>query len=65
VTFESIQALGHSLEPGEVVGSEDRSLHDGEVDLDLVQPAGVHGCMDDDEARILLLEPLNRACAAM
>ena len=41
--LECCQALLDSGEVGEVVGGEHFPLHDGEVDLDLVEPGGMHG----------------------
>jgi len=45
--LEVEQALGKVVETGEVVWSKDFSLHDGEVDLDLIEPTGVDGTMDE------------------
>ena len=42
------QALFEFLQRREVVGSEDLSLNDREIDFDLVEPTGVDRCMDED-----------------
>jgi hypothetical protein len=39
--LESGEALPDLIQAGEVVGREDFSLHDGEVDFGLIQPGGV------------------------
>lgn len=54
--MEVEQTHGKLVEAGEVVGGEDFSLHDGEVDLDLVEPTGVYGTVDERQAREHLLE---------
>ena len=45
---ETILDLG---EAGEIVGGEDLSLDDGEVDLDLVQPTGMNRRVNEDDGR--------------
>ncbi len=45
------------LERFEVVRREHLSLQDGEVDLDLVEPTRVYGCVDQDQIRPLLSKP--------
>ena len=42
------QALLEFLQRIEVVGREDLSLNDREIDLDLVEPASVDRCMNED-----------------
>ena len=44
--FEGGDPVGELVEVGEVVGGEDLALDDGEVDLDLVEPGGVDGQVD-------------------
>ena len=39
-------------EVGEVVGREHLALHDGEVDLDLVEPGGMGRQMDEDQVGV-------------
>ena len=41
------------------------SLDDGEVDLDLVQPGGVHRGMHHDRVRVLLGQPVDRGLATV
>lgn len=43
------QAIGERLSGGEVVGRKHLSLHDREVDFDLIEPAGVNRTMHRDE----------------
>src|SRR6266511_3418605 len=45
--LERQQTLLHLIEVGEVVRGEHLALHDGEVDLDLVQPGGVYRSVDE------------------
>src|SRR5215471_19630053 len=40
-------------------------LNDREVDLDLIEPTGVDRCMDQNDTRIDLTQPLLRGGAAM
>jgi len=40
-------------------------LDDREVDLDLVEPAGVDGQVDEDEILVVALEAVDRALAAV
>ena len=47
------------LEGGTVVGRPGLSLEDGEVDLDLVEPAGVDGQVDQAQVGPAALEPLD------
>ena len=44
----------------EVIGREQFSLEDGEIDFDLVQPAGMDGEMDDNNLRPLALKAPDR-----
>ena len=74
-----LERLGHGLVVGlkceqalfdrgqrrEVVGREDLALDDGEVDFDLVEPAGMDGTMDRNQARIFRLESCHAARPAM
>ena len=46
--LKSKQALFEFLQRREVVGSEDLSLNDREIDFDLVEPASVDRCMNED-----------------
>ena len=51
VVLEGQQALLESGEGGEVIGGEDLTLDDGEIDLDLVEPAGMNRGMDQESIR--------------
>ena len=42
------QALFEFLQRGEVVWRENLSLNDREIDFDLIKPAGVERCMNED-----------------
>ena len=46
---EGEEVLLEGVEVGEVVGGDDLALDDGEVDLGLVEPAGVDGGVDEDQ----------------
>ena len=49
VDLEGKETLLQFGERREVVGREDLSLNDREIDFDLVEPAGVDLCMNADE----------------
>ena len=49
VVLEGQQALLESGEGGEVIGGEDLTLDDGEIDLNLVEPAGVDRGVDQHD----------------
>ena len=53
------------VEVGEVVGREDFALDDREVDLGLVEPAGVDRGVDEDQVRPCALEAVDRCLAAV
>ena len=42
IDLEVQEALGHGRQRWKIVWREDISLHDGEVDLDLIEPTGMH-----------------------
>ena len=65
VALELVQTFSDVIEVAEVVRCEDLPLDDGEVDLDLVQPARMNGRVNRYEARMLLLQPCYRACPAV
>src|SRR5713226_2390232 len=50
VVLEAEQTVLDLGQRGEVVGRQHLALDDGEVDLDLVEPAGVDRSVDEDEA---------------
>ena len=62
---KALSVLGDVGDVGEVVRLEHLALDDREVDLDLVEPAGVQRQVDEDEVRPAPLEPLDRALAAV
>jgi len=49
MVLEGQQALLEFGEGGEVIGREDLTLDDGEIDLNLVEPAGVDRGMDQHD----------------
>lgn len=49
VPLEGKQSLLGLLDRGEVIGSQSLALKDREVDLDLIEPAGVDGAKDGHE----------------
>jgi len=65
VSLKGEQALFDRGQRREVVGGKDLALDDGEVDFDLVEPAGMNGTMDRNEARIFRLESGHAARSAM
>ena len=65
VVLESQQSLLDSCQRREVVGGEDLALDDGEIDLDLVEPTGMHGTMNRNQAWKFILESGNAFGAAM
>ena len=62
---EGEEVLLERVEVGEVVGGEDLALDDREVDLGLVEPAGVDRGVDEDQVRPGALEAVDRALAAV
>jgi len=65
VSLELQDTLSRGLRRSEVVGREDLALQDGEVDLDLVQPAGMDREMDQDEIRPVGMKAIDRPLTAM
>jgi hypothetical protein len=59
VFLESEQSFSDGVERGKVVGREDLSLDDGEVDFNLVEPTGVDGTMDESQVVELVLQSGN------
>ena len=58
IRLELQQPLGDGIETRKVIGCEDLSLDDGEVDLNLVKPTGVNRQMNQHQVGILLLQSL-------
>ena len=46
------KALGDSVEVGKIIGCQDLSLEDREIDFDLVEPTGVNRRMHERQAGI-------------
>src|SRR5574340_153841 len=65
ITGEGGKALGKHLQRREIVGREDLALNDREVDLDLVEPAGMDGAVHEDELWIARLQPADRPLSPM
>src|SRR6266568_7175809 len=65
VSSEAEEPLFDCGEVGEVVGLQHLALDDREVDLELVEPAGVDWQVDEDEILVVALEAVNRALAAV
>ncbi len=62
---EGQQLVLERVEVGEVVGGQNLALHDGEVDLGLVEPGCVDRGVDEHEVRPGALEAVDRAFAAV
>jgi hypothetical protein len=65
VPFESHETFPDSFWMGEVVGREGFPLHDSEVDLDLVEPTGVHGQVHADRLGMPCPKPLGKRLGLM
>ena len=63
--LESEQALFEFGQRGEIVGRQDFSLNDREIDLDLVEPTGVDGSVDEDRVGPFGAETFDRFLAPM
>jgi len=63
--LESKKVALKQCEVGKVVWSENPALDDGEVDLDLVEPAGMDGRMNQNGVGIPVAKPLDGALPAM
>jgi len=51
VLLEAQQSVLDLRDAAEVIGSEGLALNDGEVDLDLIEPAGVNRSVDEYQVR--------------
>ena len=58
-------AILQRLQAGAVVRSEHFPLDDRKVHFDLIEPAGVFRCMDDDDPRMTRAELLGGTFTAM
>ncbi len=65
MTFEPAQAPGESRQRRKVIGSEDLALDDGEVEFELIEPAGVDGTTNQAQVRMMPLQALNRSRTAV
>src|SRR5215813_14591811 len=59
------EAKPECFQVGKVIGGQDLALDDREVDFDLIEPTGVDWCMDQNDTRIDLPQPLLRGGPAM
>src|SRR4029450_1449191 len=59
------EAEPYRFQVGKVLGGQDLALDDGEVDFDLIEPTGVDRCMDQNDTRIDLAQPLLRGFTTM
>ncbi len=60
--LEGQQPVGQDVEVGEVLGLDNFSLHDGEEDLDLVQPgAWIGRCTSSAVGQAVLIRSTDRA----
>lgn len=59
------EPFGESVEVWEVVRCQNLPLDNGEVDLDLVQPAGMDGSVNEDEVWVATLQALYSPGTAM
>ena len=65
VALEGLQALGEFIERGEVVRCERLALQHREADFDLVEPAGVHGAVHEQQVGVAVAQTADRAEPAM
>src|SRR5262245_1650637 len=65
VLLEAQEPLTDGAERSEVIRCEDLARDDGEIDLDLIEPAGVDGSVDEHELRPPRLQPPDGAVAPM
>ena len=62
--LEVSESLFDLVKGGEVVGGNDLALDDGEVDLDLVEPGGVHRGVNHHGVGKALSQPVDGGLAA-
>src|SRR5262252_7557640 len=65
VPLKPQQPILDSGQRSEVVRGDHLALDDGEVELDLIEPARVHRTMDQDEIGVTALQAFDRARAAV
>src|SRR5215210_639228 len=63
--LEGDEAFGQSVEVGEVVGGQNLALNHREVDLDLVEPGGMSGKVDEHQIGPGALKALHRSLTPM
>jgi len=62
---EGVDSGGELVKSGAVVRGEHLALDDRKVDLDLIEPTCVHGCMHDDDAWVTVPQFVGGALATM
>jgi len=65
VLLEAQEPLLELRQGAQVVWRQDLTLEDGEVDLDLIEPTGVHGRMNGNDAGPALAQALDAGIAAV
>ena len=65
VILEGEQPLLEFGQGGEVIGSEDLALHDGEVDLDLIEPTSMDRGVDEHDRGPRGAQPIGGFFAAV
>jgi hypothetical protein len=58
--LEGDEAFGQSVKVGEVVGGQNLALDHREVDLDLIEPGGMHRKVEEPQIRPGALQALDR-----
>lgn len=61
--MELQQSLGYGGRVREVIGCEDLALNDRKIDFNLIEPTGMDGAVDQRQARVMALQPCDRAAA--
>jgi len=65
VALEGQETLFEIGQRGEIVRRENFSLNDREIDLDLIEPTGMDGSVDEDHIRPLVAQTFDSLLAAM
>ena len=63
--LEGQEALADRSQGWKVVGGQNLPLQDGKVDLDLIEPTGMDGTVNRDDAGIFLHKAFHASAAAM